>query len=74
VFRTPGGQEKTVLWAQGAALNVPFAYRCLYLVDKMGTKQTIVDGDRTNDLDGTMNGRVTLRIRTNDPTYVKPCN
>ena len=73
VFKTPTGREKTVLWAQGAALNVPFPYRCLYLVDKLGTRQTIADGDPTNDLDGLVNGRVTLRVRTNDPAYVEPC-
>jgi hypothetical protein len=73
VFKTPTGREKTVLWAQGAALNVPFPYRCLYLVDELGAKQTIADGDPTNDLDGLVNGRVTLRVRTNDPAYVEPC-
>jgi hypothetical protein len=52
---------------------VPFSCRCLHLVDKVGTKQTIVDGDPTNDLDGLVNGRVTLRVRTNDPAYVEPC-
>jgi hypothetical protein len=73
VFRPAQGGEKTVLWATSSDLNVPFAYPCVRLVNKNGSVLTILDGNLTNDMDGRVDGQVSVRTRANDPMYVERC-
>jgi hypothetical protein len=73
VFQMPGGGQKTVMWATGADLNWSFPYACLRKVSIEGNALLIPDGDKTNDLDGKVNGKVTTRIRNNDPVYLSSC-
>jgi hypothetical protein len=73
VFHMPSGKQKTVMWATGADLNWSFPYACLRKVSIEGNALLIPDGDKTNDLDGKLDGRVTTRIRNNDPVYLSSC-
>jgi hypothetical protein len=74
VFHVTGNREKTVLWGQSGDVNVPFTGACMRVVTRSGSEVNVPDGDPTNDVDGTVNGQVTLRVRENEPIYVEPCH
>lgn len=73
VFLAPGNREKTVLWATVSSALAPFSGACLRFVSRLGYEQTVQDG-QANDLDGTVNGQIALRVYQNTPVYVEPCH
>jgi hypothetical protein len=74
VFEMPGGYRKTVLWATDSSTSVPFPANCLRLVDTGGAiYEPIFDGDPTWDLDGMVNGQISIAVYKNSPFYVAPC-
>jgi hypothetical protein len=75
VFRMADGREKTVVWARApGGAQVVFPHSCLRLVDTQGNVYTpINDGDGNWDLDGTLNGQISLAVFYDSPFYVEPC-
>lgn len=70
VFTMLDGREKTVLWSTVGTTNVTFSYVHLRLVYTEGAELDIQDG-QTGDLDGSVNGQITLAIYKNYPFYVE---
>ncbi len=70
VFTMLDGREKTVLWSTVGTTNVTFSYAHLRLVYTEGAEFDIQDG-QTGDLDGSVNGQITLAIYKNYPFYVE---
>ena len=73
VLQVAPGREMTVLWANVPVKTVSFSYTCLRRVELLGAEVDIADGG-AGDVDGTANGRVSLRVEQDDPVYVEPCH
>lgn len=73
VFTMPRGTDKTVLWSSAGTVHVEFPYSRLRLVNTTGNEFDIRDGETTSpgDLDGKVNGKITLEIYENQPFYVE---
>ena len=69
------GYEKTVLWATASSTTVSFSYSCLRMVDTLGNEYyPITDGLAGWDEDGQVNGKISLRVYENAPSYIEPCH
>jgi hypothetical protein len=73
VFQVAPSREMTVLWATVPTVDVSFPGTCLRRVYLYGGVNTVSDGTGL-DLDGQVNGFVTIRVEQNQPTYVEPCH
>lgn len=73
VFLVPGNREKTVLWATNSSTLVPFGGSCLRLVNRSGYDSMVQDG-QAQDMDGQVNGQISLRVYQNTPVYVELCH
>lgn len=74
VFRR-AGRETSVLWSTaGTPVQAQFALTCVRLVTRQGLSTVVPDGNAgAGDLDGVVNGLVTLAIPYDTPVYVGPC-